>query len=404
MYGRRASLSFMASAMLGAACALAAVLTAVAPAHAQECPGNANALGTSRVLVLEHGEFAHVGVMQYRQTLPLADKEVVLTFDDGPLPRYSNQVLDILAAQCVKATYFLVGNMARAYPAVVRRIYEEGHSIGTHSESHPARLQKLPIEKVRQEIDEGIADVGAALGDAKELAPFFRIPGLARSDAIEAELAARSLVIFSSDVVADDWYHRIKPGEIVKRAMSRLQARGKGILLLHDIHPGTVAALPELLKELKEQGFHIVQVVPAATDRIETAGGEPAAATGERARPNWPRLAATVTEDDVVLPAPDVKSFATDYRPGHRIVLADRSANAAYLAMAAATEWSDPSVFALSANAGDLPAPDIRDVGLSLLAWQGGEETLGLSSNLSITAVDKSTGAASPPLPTDPLE
>ena len=236
-------------------------LVAATPTYAQQCPGHPDALGTSRVLTLEPGELTHVGLMQYPQTLPLADKEVVLTFDDGPLPRYSNPVLDILAAQCVKATYFLVGDMARAYPAVVRRIYASGHSIGTHSEDHPAHFQKLPIEKVREEIDEGIADVGAALGDPQALAPFFRIPGLARTDAIDEELAARSLIVFSSDTVADDWHRRIRPKDIIRLAMTRLQARGKGILLLHDIHPGTVAALPVLLKQLKETGFHVVHVV-----------------------------------------------------------------------------------------------------------------------------------------------
>jgi peptidoglycan/xylan/chitin deacetylase (PgdA/CDA1 family) len=105
--------------------------------------------------------------------------------------------------------------------------------------------------------------VGAALGDPKELAPFFRIPGLARSDAVEKELAARSLIVFGSDTVADDWHHRITPSKIIELAMKRLEARGKGILLLHDIHPATVAALPGLLKELKEKGFRVVQVVPA---------------------------------------------------------------------------------------------------------------------------------------------
>jgi peptidoglycan-N-acetylglucosamine deacetylase len=268
MRSLRASVLLVFAAAVGA---IAGVATAM-PARAQECPGNPDVLGTERVLVLEPGELTRLGVMQYPRTLPLADKEVVLTFDDGPLPRYSNQVLDILAAQCVKATYFLVGQMARTYPGVVRRIYEAGHTIGTHTEDHPSHFQKLPIEKVRQEIDDGIADVGAALGDPGALAPFFRIPGLARTDAIEDELAARSLIVFSSDTVADDWYRRIKPGEIVRRAMSRLQARGKGILLLHDIHPGTVAALPELLKKLKEQGFHVVHVVPAPVNRIEIAG------------------------------------------------------------------------------------------------------------------------------------
>jgi peptidoglycan-N-acetylglucosamine deacetylase len=258
--------------LIFAALGIAAGWLGVAPALAQQCPGHPDALGTSRVLALDPDGPTRFGVMQYPQTLPLADKEVVLTFDDGPLPRYSNQVLDILAAQCVRATYFLVGEMARAYPDVVRRIYQAGHTIGTHSEDHPSHFQKLPIEKVRQEIDEGIADVGAALGDPQALAPFFRIPGLARSDEIEDELAARSLIVFSSDTVADDWRRRIRPRDIVARAMSRLEKRGKGILLLHDIHAGTVAALPELLKKLKEAGFHVVHVVPAPTERIEIAG------------------------------------------------------------------------------------------------------------------------------------
>jgi peptidoglycan-N-acetylglucosamine deacetylase len=272
MRSLRASALLIFAAALGAVAGMAGALTAAVPARAQECPGNPDVLGTSRVLVLEPGTLTRVGLMQYPQTLPLADKEVVLTFDDGPLPRYSNQVLDILAAQCVQATYFLVGRMAKTYPGVVRRIYEAGHSIGTHSEDHPSGFQKLSIEEVRQEIDEGIADVSAALGDPQALAPFFRIPGLARTDAIEDELAARSLVVFSSDTVADDWHRRIKPRDIIQRAMSRLEKRGKGILLLHDIHAATVAALPELLRQLKDAGFHIVHVVPAAADRIEIAG------------------------------------------------------------------------------------------------------------------------------------
>ena len=69
--------------------------------------------------------------MDRAAALPLSDREVVITFDDGPVPRYSKQILDILAAQCVKATFFLVGEMAHAHPATVRRIFAEGHTIGT---------------------------------------------------------------------------------------------------------------------------------------------------------------------------------------------------------------------------------------------------------------------------------
>jgi peptidoglycan-N-acetylglucosamine deacetylase len=291
------------------------------------CPGNPDALGTSRVLAVDSAQFLRVGHMQYPDSLPLNDKEVVLTFDDGPLPPYSNQILDILAAQCVKATYFQVGEMARAYPAVVRREYQEGHTLGTHSEDHPMRFGTLPIERMRFEIDAGISDVGAALGDAKFLAPFFRIPGLDRSDTVESELAARGLTVFSSDTVADDWHRGIKPEQITALALSRLEALGKGILLLHDIHPKTVAALPGILKGLKDRGFHIVQLVPAPSyviamankpgSRILASAMPQEIALGHgiddnAAQPSWPETTASLTPGDAVLPVPDPAAFEPD--------------------------------------------------------------------------------------------
>jgi len=167
----------------------------------------------------------------------LVDKEVILTFGDGPVPCYTNPMLDILAAQCAKATFFLVGEMAHTHPAAARRIYAEGRTIGKHSEDHPLRFGKLPIEKIRWEIGEGTIEVGAALGDPREFAPFFRIRGWPDRTVVEKELAARSLVVFGSDTVADDWHHRITLSKIIELAMKRLEARGKGILLLHHIHP-----------------------------------------------------------------------------------------------------------------------------------------------------------------------
>jgi peptidoglycan/xylan/chitin deacetylase (PgdA/CDA1 family) len=305
----------------------------VAAQAAANCPGHPDALGTSRVLAIDPAEYPRIGRMQYPASLPLADKEVVLTFDDGPLPPYSNQILDILASQCVKATYFLVGEMARAFPAAVRRIYEEGHTIGTHSDDHPTRFGQLPINKMRQEIDWGISDVSAALGDPKYLAPFFRIPGLARSDTVESELAARGLSVFSSDTVADDWHHRIGGKQIIAAAMRRLEAYGKGILLLHDIHPKTVAALPGLLKELKDKGFHIVQLVPAASYVIAMANkpnarivasalpGEPMIGDNldRRSQPRWPQGTANVAPEDNALPVPDVAAFEPDAVTGEDV-------------------------------------------------------------------------------------
>ena len=112
----------------------------------------------------------------------------MLTFDDGPLPPYSNRILDVLAENCVKATYFLVGRMSRGYPALARRIRAEGHTIGTHSENHLLAFDQAPIDTVKYEIEQGIISVGAALGDPRAVTPFFRIPGFLRRSEVEAYL------------------------------------------------------------------------------------------------------------------------------------------------------------------------------------------------------------------------
>ncbi|MFD2180572.1 polysaccharide deacetylase family protein [Rhodoplanes azumiensis] len=267
MIASSVALSLLAAA--AAPAAHAASPTAATPPAAQ-CPGNPNALGTSRTLVVDPMEHARIGVMQYRESLPLEHKEVVITFDDGPIPPYSNRVLDILASECVKVTYFLVGRMSHAYPSIVRRMQAEGHTIGTHSNSHPLTFHKMPIGQAEAEIEGGIANAGAALGDRAAVAPFFRIPGLLRRDEVERLLVSRGLMTWSADFPADDWKH-ISADEVMKRALERIEARGRGVLLLHDIQPATVLALPGLLKALKARGYKIVHVVPASADLPKTA-------------------------------------------------------------------------------------------------------------------------------------
>src|SRR3978361_957974 len=102
---------------------LSGVLTCVTAqaASAADCPGHPDAIGTSRTLVVDPRQHPLLGTRQYAKTLPLEDHEVVLTFDDGPLPKYSYQILDILAAHCAKATFFLVGRQANANPDSGRR-------------------------------------------------------------------------------------------------------------------------------------------------------------------------------------------------------------------------------------------------------------------------------------------
>jgi peptidoglycan/xylan/chitin deacetylase (PgdA/CDA1 family) len=242
---------------------------AAASASAADCPGNPGALGTSRTLVVDPREHARIGTMQYGETLPLQDHEVVLTFDDGPLPPHSTQVLDILASQCVKATFFIIGRMARDYPEGVRRVRDAGHTIGTHTQNHPLGMNRMPIERARQEIDDGIAATTAALGGSASLAPFFRIPGLRRAEDVEDYLASKGIQTWSADFPADDWRH-VSSSRVYDLAMSRLEAKGKGILLLHDIQARTVAALPRILHELKARGYRIVHVVPATPDLPKT--------------------------------------------------------------------------------------------------------------------------------------
>jgi peptidoglycan/xylan/chitin deacetylase (PgdA/CDA1 family) len=285
----------------------------VAPAaSAADCPGHPNALGTSRTLVVDPREHPRLGIMQYPETLPLADHEVVLTFDDGPLPRNSNRVLEILASQCVTATFFTIGRMAQASPEGVRKLRDAGHTIGTHTQDHPLSMNRMSIERAKQEIDDGIASVKAALGDGADatLAPFFRIPGLLRANIVEDYLAAQGIQIWSADFLADDWRH-ISSSRVYDLAMKRLETRGKGILLLHDIQARTVAALPRILNELKMRGYHVVHVVPATAERPATAT-EP---EQWRSHPpsedvaQWPQIPNFIFADAGALPAPSLSDF-----------------------------------------------------------------------------------------------
>ena len=276
-------------------------------ASAADCPGHPDALGTSRTLVVDPREHPRIGTMQYAETLPLEDHEVVLTFDDGPLPRNSNQVLEILAAQCVKATFFIIGRMAQSSPEGVRKLRDAGHSIGTHSQDHPLSMNKMSIERARQEIDDGIASVKTALGDDAALAPFFRIPGLLRAEGVEDYLASQGIQTWSADFLADDWRH-VSSSRVYDLAMKRLEDKGKGILLLHDIQARTVAALPRILFELKARGYRIVHVVPA-TSELPATPTEPVQwqlhpPSENVAISHWPKIPNFVFADAGKLPAP----------------------------------------------------------------------------------------------------
>ena len=276
-------------------------------------------MGTSRTIVVDPSEHSLLGGHQYRESLPLNDKEVVITFDDGPLPPYSTRILDLLAQECVKATFFMVGRMARAYPKVVRRVYDEGHTLANHSQSHPFSFHRMSVEDAAREIEGGFESIAAAVGDPAKVAPFFRFPGLLRQDSVENYLRSKRVMAWSVDFMADDWT-RINSREIVKRALDRLEAKGKGILLLHDIQPATALGLPDLLRELKARGYRVVHVVPTSAGRPRTATTPEqwvvrhAPARDQVAfRDPWPRaFPHRVRGTAAALQAPSVTSFGAE--------------------------------------------------------------------------------------------
>ena len=235
-------------------------------AAAQDCPGNPDALGTARTLAVDAAATPRVGRKQFPDTLPLGPKELVLTFDDGPWPGTTPAVLDALKAECVKATFFLLGRNAQAHPALVRREAAEGHTIGHHSFNHPL-LGRMAPDRAMAEIDKGIRADKAALG-GRPAAPFFRFPGFASSPPILDRLQARGMVVFGADVWASDWNEQTPDAER-ERLLKRIDKARRGIVLLHDTRGQTARMLPSLLRALKARGYRIVHVVPA--------GGHPAA-------------------------------------------------------------------------------------------------------------------------------
>jgi peptidoglycan/xylan/chitin deacetylase (PgdA/CDA1 family) len=337
-----------------AAVFLLASLSQIGTAAADECP--AGALGVSRTIVVDPAEHARIGSMQYGESLPLNDHEVVLTFDDGPLPPYTNRVLDTLASECVKATFFMVGRMVRGYPSMVRRVYNEGHTVANHSQNHPLTFHKMTVEQAAQEIEDGYASLRSALDDPKAISPFFRVPGLLRQSSVEQYLAGHNYMTWSADFLADDWTH-IKSKEVTRRAISRIEARGKGVLLLHDIQPATALALPDILAELKTRGYKIVHVVPAATDRPATVS-QPEQWVARRApgQQVWPRTLVVGAENpEPELTAPRPESFGIEHfgEPTIRIALEQTFGGK----RRPASDWPAAVAYAVPAEAAVLPAP-----------------------------------------------
>jgi peptidoglycan/xylan/chitin deacetylase (PgdA/CDA1 family) len=341
---------------LTALCAGLLGSVAAQAASAADCPGHPDAIGTSRTIVVDPRAHPLIGTMQYAKTLPLEDHEVVLTFDDGPLPKYSYQILDILAAHCAKATFFLVGRQANGNPEGVRKVRDAGHTVATHTQNHPSGMHLLPLDRSKQEIEQGIASVTAALGDGTAPAPFLRIPGLRVNDGMEAFAASKGLQIWSADFPADDW-RNVSANRVYDLAIQRLEAKGKGILLLHDIQPRTVAALPRILHELKTRGYRIVHVVPATADRPATPT-EPAQwllhpPSETVAISRWPKIPKFALAGPAALPVPALSDL--DWRTSGLGVRAPRRGRSVPLPSVA--PWPRQTTLLPTGTLASLPVP-----------------------------------------------
>lgn len=307
------SLLGLTLALVGAGAAAAQATGAAAPAAAKAAPpaaaapaaaacANPDALGLSKTLEIDTTGGPGFGLEQYKVHDFLQPKEVVLTFDDGPQVRTTKAILETLANHCTKATFFSIGKMALGMPEILRDVAAHGHTVGSHTWSHAdlGKLSKKDPKLAIEEFEKGLSGVHRALGG--NVAPFFRFPYLKDSKEMIEHLSQRNIAMWSMDADSFDFkFH--KPDQIVKTVMTKLEAKGKGIILMHDIQPGTVAALPLLLKDLKDKGFKVVHVkakAPATTlpefdamiekdvKGLPTAGNEKPTSSIVRAVPNEP--------------------------------------------------------------------------------------------------------------------
>jgi peptidoglycan/xylan/chitin deacetylase (PgdA/CDA1 family) len=244
------------AALVGAA--LSACAPAVAGPPACDRPGG---VGTYRTLTVQPR--SHVGAAEYA-ALPLEDKEVVLTFDDGPNPDSTPLILRTLADHCVLATFFPIGAAARENPGLLNQVIAAGHSMGGHTEGHE-NLSAMPIAAAEAAMRDGFEP----LSDAGQRPAFFRFPELADSPALLAYADAQGLAVIGVDIDPSDWSGD-PPRETLARLKAAIIERRRGIILMHDSQPNTAAFLPDLLAWLRDNGYRVSHIAPA-TQRAEPA-------------------------------------------------------------------------------------------------------------------------------------
>ena len=312
---RRHGVQMQSQGWIGGLLAGLAAVCAATPALAQgatppqTCAGKA--LGVSRVLEIDTTGGPRFGHQQYKDNDILRDKEVILTFDDGPLRPYTKPVLEALAAHCTRATFFMVGRQALADPEMAREVARRGHTIATHTYSHQ-NMRAIGASRAKVEIEQGFSAVRRAIG--APIAPFFRFPFLADSQAMMEHLRERNIAMFSIDVDAIDY--RAREGATVHRnVMVDLLPRRKGIILFHDIQPSTAAAIRAVLDDLAAKGFKVVHIVPKAP--VATLASFDASAESEAQKRSKAVAANPMVQRSLTWPmAPPAKAPVDQFRGG----------------------------------------------------------------------------------------
>jgi peptidoglycan/xylan/chitin deacetylase (PgdA/CDA1 family) len=234
-----------------------------ASASAATSCANPDGLSVSRVVEIDTTGGPAFGTEHFKQYDFLRDKEIVLTFDDGPWPENTPAVLKALQDNCAKATFFEIGEHATWRPDLTKELVAAGMTVGTHTWSHKD-LAKNPyakdIEQAKQEIEMGVSAVHMAAAGGP-VAPFFRFPDLQQPAELMTYLGTRNIATFSTDIDTFD-FKLHKPDDVIKSALTKLAKNGKGIILMHDFQHGTAEAMPELLRQLKANGYKLVHMVP----------------------------------------------------------------------------------------------------------------------------------------------
>jgi peptidoglycan/xylan/chitin deacetylase (PgdA/CDA1 family) len=240
--------------------AAAALAAAAAPASAQPARAACNtpgALGVGRTVEIDTTGGPGFGFEHFKQLDFLRDKEVVLTFDDGPWPLNTPAVLKALADECTTGIFFTIGKHATYYPEIIKQVYAAGHTVGTHTWSHATLTnKKLNEDQRKEEIEKGFSAVKWALGGVSP-SPFFRFPALQHPPEMVTYLGDRNIAMFSCDLDSFDFKAR-NAQAVIDVTMKKLDKLGKGIILMHDFHKHTAEALPDLLKKLKAGGYKVV--------------------------------------------------------------------------------------------------------------------------------------------------